>query len=314
MNNQPIKRRRESHSGNHFFTLYQLCARKFEFKYLHRLSPMYQGPALIFGSAFHEAKAVFYNTKSKSKAMFTATNEIIKARTYFEREEDYEKCLYRAPVLIASWIEKFGYSDLDTYNILGVELPIELPIPKTNFKMTMRLDALVQDKDDGYVYVLESKTSGTSINLTEMGVYYGDQATAYLWGAKEAGEKLGYKAKDVLGVLPDISYWHKNAKSEDNISHVRPDIVYRNDEQLLEYQESVAGILTDITQRVNAYEKKLHSPRMLFPRSTYYCNAFFKPCEYADICRHKVARSGRAPHGFKRDRKDYRYYRLTGEV
>ena len=84
-----------------------------------------------------------------------------------------------------------------------------------------------------YIYPFESKTSGTSISLTENGVSHGDQVTTYLWGAKEAVKKLGLDPNDVCGVQPDISYWNTKAKKESNIQHIRPDLVYRSPENLI---------------------------------------------------------------------------------
>jgi len=289
-------RRKGSHTGFHFFNLHQNCARKFFIMHMARIVPAFTAPPLIFGGAFHEGKAVFYTTKSMRKALAYVRKDIALRRKEYEYDDAYEAALYRCPILLEHWIDKHGESDLRVYKIIAVEHEIRMKVPGTEgFIVTMRPDAVVQHKKSGEYYIMETKTSSFSISLTADGVYLGDQATQYTWGVQEK-MKL-----PVSGVIPDIAYWNKNSVKEENISCVRSDIVYRTKHDVDEYKRSVALILNEIAQKAAAFRTGKYEPTDLFPRNTYYCNAYMKPCEFANICRGGITMKGRAPEGFKRE-------------
>lgn len=289
-------RRRESYSGFHFFNLYQNCPRKFFIKYFGRIIPLFTAPPLIFGGAFHEGKAIFYTTKSARKALAFVKKDIIARKNEYEYKDAFETALERCPILLEHWIDKHGESDLSTYKILEVEKEIILKVPGTEgFVITMRPDAVVQHRKSKEIYIMETKTSSFSVDLTVNGVYLGDQATQYWWGVEE---KFGHR---VDAVIPDVAYWNKNAKNESNIACVRGDFVFRTQNDIAEYKRGVANVLNEIAQKASAFKTDSYEPTDLFPRNTYYCNAYMKPCEYAEICRGGISLKGRAPYGFKRD-------------
>jgi hypothetical protein len=52
--------RRESPTGYHFQSTFDRCHREHMFLYLYGLRPRVKPPALVFGSAIHEAEATLY--------------------------------------------------------------------------------------------------------------------------------------------------------------------------------------------------------------------------------------------------------------
>jgi len=292
-----LVRNRESISGFHFFELFLKCPRKFSIKYLARVIPNFTTTALISGYAFHDGKATFYTTKSKKRAINTVESIINARRDEFKDYEQFEHSMERTPYLLRKWIEHYGLSDFKDYKIIDVEKYIEMPIKGSPFKVTMRLDGVVQDRDDGYLWLMETKTSSSSINITKDGLMTGDQITTYLLGMQKA-----YPKHTIAGAIGDIAYLHKNAKHFDNnVQFVREEI-FRTKKDLKEYELSTATILNELNAKVKAFQTGKYHPLSLFPRSTFYCNAFFKRCEYASICRDNIPMKGRLPHGFKRDR------------
>jgi hypothetical protein len=268
---------------------------KFFIRYVLRIEPKKLSPPLITGTAFHEGKAIWYNTRSEKKAVRKVEQEIESRRDDYESEERFDKDLVRFPILLEVWIEKYGYQDLKNFDLLGVEKEIIVPVPGTNnFHTTMRLDLVYREKLNGKLFIHDTKTSSFSKIVTELGLYYGDQATAYLWAAEE---EFGEKPNALIG---DIAYWNKSAKTEDNIDCYRTEWITRTDQQIKEYQESVAFLFNAISQKVAAWKTGNFSKAQLFPRNTFYCNSYAKPCEYADICRTNVEEKSRVPYGFSR--------------
>lgn len=289
--------RSASHSGFHFFNLYQNCPWKFFIKYYLKLVPKRTDEALINGAAFHEGKAVFYTTHSKDRALKKVKSEIKDRKHEYANEELYERSLQRIPVMLDSWIEERGWEDLEDYEILDVEREIHMEIPGTNGKIaTMRIDLIVQDKVDGEILIVDTKTSSSSHKTAYNALIMSDQVTMYWWGAE------AYLGKNVDGFLGDITYWHKSSTDENKILNYRGDVILRSKKDILELQDNVQNVVTEIAQKTEAVRSGMHRPSQVFPRNTYYCFAYFRPCEYAEICRRNAILKGQVPHGFRRDR------------
>ena len=292
------EQRGASPSGFHFYHLYQCCPRKFFIKYLARIEPTHTAAPLISGAAFHEAKAVFYSTHSLKKAVAKCEREIKSRKAEFYDSDRYEFDMLRYPLLLEKWIIKYGFDDLDNMNIHMLEEEISMPVPSTeNFRMTMRADLVFSYKGDKDIYVMDTKTSSHSIGLTQDTLYYGDQATTYIYGVSEKMKR------PVRGLIADIAYWHKNSTSPDKIQCVRGDLIVRTPKQLKEFMLNVSAVFNEISQKVNAFASGKYSEHLLFPRCTYYCMSYNKRCEYSDICRTQLSLKGRTPNGFRRTAK-----------
>ena len=288
-------------SAFHYFNLYQCCPRKFYFKYFKRWIPKHVHPALVQGSAFHEGKATFYTSKARTlesrerQAITKALDVLDESREELENEQTYKDIGYRLPNMLHFWIQEVGRFDLNNYKFLAVEKQLKVPISGTPYEMTVRQDAIGQDKQNGLIYIFETKTSGFSHRLTSEAVFYGDQATAYIWAARKA-LKL-----DVFGVIPDISYWNKNSVDVKNIQNIRGDIVQRSEFALNAFERMTAQILTEINQKAQAY-KKGYDPFILFPRNCYYCLSYSSKCDYAPFCYDDVEKIKTPPSELKLDK------------
>jgi len=297
----PVVKRRESTLGFHYFNLFQCCPRKFYFKYFKRFVPKYINRALIQGSAFHEGKAAFYLSRSKSLktreqvAIQTALKVLEESRGELEDEETYKDIEFRVPNMLHYWIAEMGIADLSNYKVIAVEKQLTVPIQNTPYSMTVRQDAILQDKQNGLIYIFETKTSGFSHRLTSEAVFFGDQATAYIWAARKG---LGL---DIFGVVPDITYWNKNSTALTNIQNIRGDIVTRSEYALESFEKMTAQILTEINQKAQAY-KAGYDPWILFPRNCYYCLSYSVKCDYSGICYENCEKMKRPPVELKIDR------------
>ncbi len=278
-----------SSSGFHFFQLYQCCPRKFYFKYVVGLDTKWTPPALVYGAAFHEAKAEFYRTGNMQDGRNAGIAFIEANKENYQEPEAYEKDLYRLPILYRTWVVKWGLNDLIKYDVVTVEQEFEVVLPN-GFKYTGRPDTILQDKVTKEYFIMETKTSGFSKDLTMDTVYYGDQVTSY-YVLSKAGLDI-----EAAGVICDVAYWNKNAKYEDNIDCLRSDPITRTREEIDDFVDGVAQLFSELSQKIAALET--HKPEALFQRNTYYCMSYGKPCEFVDICRTRVRPQDPAPFGF----------------
>ena len=290
-----IVRRSESSSGFHFLNLFQCCQRKFYLRYHLLIRPVYTHPALIFGSAFHEGKATFYSEKSESKALAIALQVLKGSKKELEHPEDLKEMEFRLTNMLHFWIAEHGLNDLRQYKVLAIEKELKVPIAHTQYIMTMRPDTILQDKLTKLIYIMETKTSSFSHRVTNEAVLYGDQATAYLWGVRKQTKLMPY------GVVPDISFWSKQAKTVDGIKNIRGDIAIRSDYALEQFEKGVSQILSEINQKALAYHRG-RDPWLLFPRNSHYCLSYSTPCEFASICYEDCELMKKLPSKFKRSK------------
>jgi len=289
---------RESPSGFHFLDLYNNCQRKFFFKYVLGLKQKRVSEPLLFGSAFHEGKATFYQTADRDEALATVdrfTKSYVE-KDLFENEEQQERVRHRTPILLDHWIDTYGNNDLKNYDIVAVESQLNVSVEGTNgFTFTARPDLIVFDKLDESYWGVDTKTSTFSRTATDLNFSNGDQVTAYWWAIE--------KSMDIHleGYIADIAYWNKKSKGEYNIDLYRSDPVWRSERDIREFENELAGIMNEVSQKTMALETGEYAVSDLFRRNTHYCGAFFRPCEFIDICRGPIPEY--APSGFEIDER-----------
>lgn len=279
------KRRRESSAGFHFINLYQCCRRKFYFRYLKRLKSKITAQPLVLGGAYHEGKSIFYKTKSETKALAAALAVVEEAKKELESKEVYREIVFRVSNLLKKWVTEIGSYDLKVFKILANEEEFKVPVANTDVFVTLRPDQIIKSKVDKTIYILETKTTSFSSLVTEKAVYYGDQATMYLWGVAKATKWKPY------AVLPDIAFWSKNTSNVDRITLTRGELITRPEHFIEAFEKGLSQTITEINQLVTAY-KEGYDPEVLFPRNTHYCLSFSTVCQFAGICMEDCERKG----------------------
>jgi hypothetical protein len=282
-------RRSGSEAGWHFINLFQDCKMKFYIRHVLKYIPLTTGGPLVFGGTFHEAKAVFYKTGNLKKSLSYFMKELRSRQDEIE-ERLFEQYYNQGPIMLQTWIHRFGFSDLENYKIIAVEEEIRPRLPN-GFYMTMRPDAILKSRD-GNIYIMETKTTFSNPSLVTQGVVLGDQATAYIYGVQQV-----YKIRP-YGIIPDIIGWSLGSQHIDKIVAFRGEIVTRSDRLLEELESSMTSELLDISTRVASIKK--HPISELFPRNTSYCMFYNHRCEYADVCRSDLSE---CPAGFKIEKK-----------
>jgi hypothetical protein len=281
-----------SPSGNHYVNLFQSCPRKFYLRYVRGWKPNKSSSPLLNGSAFHYAKAVFYSTHSRIEAQKALARYFVAMRKEYESDDELSLARTRLPAMISAWIEKFGERDFIRYKFLEIETEHKVAL-FGGFSFTLRLDALVRDRE-GNLLILETKTSSWRPELTEVDLFNGDQASAYITCVSEL-----HKVKpNHIYLLPDICSWPKNSLKVSQINCYRGELVQRDPNAIEEWKIGVSNELAELSQKVSAL--KTHSEYALFRRRTQECTSFGRPCEYLSVCRQRFE-EGHVPYGFRKD-------------
>lgn len=194
--------------------------------------------------------------------------------------------------MLSSWIAEYGMSDLKNLSIIDVEKDIKIPFPgRPNWRFTMRLDMIAEDHFQNLL-IYETKTSSWSATSTLIGVQNGDQATAY-WG----GAEKHYRRR-VTAVVPDITFFSQSTKNASSVKNIRGDYVYREPEHIAFFYRSMTQVASEISQKMAAVHKG--ADPAIFPRHDYYCQAYNRKCEFADICRTNLTGKSKVPAGFRK--------------
>ncbi len=274
------------------------------YRYILRWRPRHLASPLALGSAFHEAKAAWYTGANYKDSLNTGYFVLDELKPELDNLETFNNLTFRLEGLFSGWASEFGELDRKEYTVIAVEKELRVPIDGTDFIMTMRPDAVLRSKYTGLVFIMETKTSGFSHRITGEAVYYGDQATSYLWGVKKI---MGVEP---YAVQPDIAYWNKQSVDPNNRKFIRPDLVFRSEERIKEFEASMAQLFNEVTQKAQAV-KEGYDPRILFPRNSHYCLSFSTPCEYAEICGTRHSR--RCPSFLEKDTTTRKLGRLVAD-
>lgn len=265
-------------AGVHYATLYEACQRKFHMKFNLGVDERCVDKALIFGSAIHEAKAVFYQTGDSDQSIARGIQECDDRKDEFYSPDEWEFSRGRVAPLMRKWFTTFGYNDLEKYNILAVEEEIRLPVPFTpGFIHTQRHDAVLEDRQTGNVYTFDTKTASSSLDFTLNSTRMSDQVTSYNWGGTEIFGKM-YK-----GFIIDVQYWSSRSANPGTIKCARSEPITRSAHELRVFQAQIGGLFNEIQAKERALALGTPAP-FLYRRNSYYCMAFFRKCSYADVC------------------------------
>jgi len=265
-------------AGVHYASLYDACQRKFHMKYNLGIEEKWVDKALIFGSAIHEAKAVWYETGSEEKADNRGIQEIEDRVDEFYSHEEANFCHERVRPLMKAWYQSYGYRDLEKYKILGVEQEVRLPVPFTpGYVHTQRHDAIMEDRESGAVYTFDTKTASSSLDFTLNSVRLSDQVTSYNWGGMEVFGKR-YK-----GFIIDVQYWSTRSSNPHTIKCQRSEPILKTEHEIKMFQANIGGLFNEIQAKERALALGTPSP-FLYRKNTFYCMSFFRKCAYADVC------------------------------
>jgi hypothetical protein len=273
--------------GYHYISEYRNCPRKWYLHYVCNLAPRWEAATLALGTAFHAGKAAFYKEESQkcAEAAYTESIQLALDTTQEYPDKLRDELQPKGFSMLGHWIADFGLTDLATLDILAIEEEWVVRLMDI-MEVTVRIDAVAKGKQNSELMVLETKTTGFSVQSAIDTVVHTDQATMYTLAVQQ---HLYAQFQNFVGVQPDIAYYRGNV-----IDLQRPALVYRNLTDLARFRMGLLGRYFELGQKLDALDKG-YPEELLFDRCGEWCAQF--KCPYAPICRAKV-RKGDEFEGF----------------
>jgi hypothetical protein len=268
-----MKERRESPSGWHFYSLYRGCPRKWYLKYIQGLKYRFTPKALIFGGIMHDSLEEYYKKDySIAKALEKFHGEINSRKKEYEKEDDFKKDLEEGPQILSYYDKKYREIDRRNWKILELEKQHTIKFgPDNAFKLTVRCDRVVEDKELKKIYPVEVKTTRYSIPGMFKNTEMDDQVTSYIWALQKVHPEW-----KVDSCLIDVLY-----KRQSVIDCQRPGFATRGKAELLLFEMELLGTILEVSQKVKTLGEIPHP--FLFPCNRDHCQKF--GCEMDKICR-----------------------------
>jgi hypothetical protein len=268
---------RESPRGRSMLSLANACPREWAWKYIRGFKQDDTPEHLTYGSIIHEAQAVFYtegHTNALMKiAEMTGTNE-----------ELHAKCMRG----FDEWFEVLGKDDLLYREVIAVEEEREITL-YNGFKMTVRWDRVLRDRDSNEVFINDTKTTGWSLEGTLNNYMVHDQPKLYILAAQNE------PWRDALaGWRTDGIYQKGNT-----CKVMRSALVMPTPEELEDIKISYTALTDDLRYRMEEANNG-GDLRALFPKNPANCLRYYKICPHYEHC-HRVADNTFHPEGFSID-------------
>ena len=270
---------RESPRGRSQLSLYTACNRKWAFKYLRgwRVPEELYSP-LHFGSVVHECQGAFYSAK---------TNHLRAARKRLDElcpptggTENMEIFRDKVDKTLGKWYTQIGEQDLQDFNILMVEEELPLTLPN-GYQMTVRVDRVMENREDGEIFVDDTKTTGSSLDKAIGQYMMHDQPRLYILAIRENKPEW---TEHFTGWRTTGIFCRKAPRSPGgyNIQMRRSPPVSFTEDQLNDTLLSYAGIVDDIEGKLQYVGTEPLAS--LFPANYSNCNSYGRICEYFDMC------------------------------
>jgi len=284
--------------------LYMLCPRKFFYRYMLGWSNEGNSIHLVFGDAWHQALAAFYEGKSVDECY--TKYFLPRFREEFPPDMDLQvgaKSPDRAKEGLEAYAQRYRH---DEFKVVAVEVAGSVPVsPDTN--MQFRLDLVVQDAQNRYM-IVEHKTSGTyRKDLWENQWVLSNQVNLYLHALKAY-----YHDSEVYGAIVNGTFFYKT-KIEFLRTPVRPP------------NKHVRAWLWDLNYWITALKEEraflnaatsADDVLTCFPRNPGACTQF-STCEFHDMCvawQNPLAELHRKPDEIQVKWWDPRDYEKTARV
>jgi hypothetical protein len=249
-------------------------------KYILGIEPKAVGKALLFGTAWHKAIEVYYDTNGDAvQSLRAGIKSLEDAETKFQYSDDYNEAVSKLGVMFAYWLENIGPQILREYSVISTEQTLEMTL-SNGLKFSGRLDEILERKSDYAIFVGEHKSTSYSLGVMEKSVDESDQVTGYEVLVKE---NLPSMAGRFTGTLLDTTYSRNGKTVEGRVIEV-----HRTQLDCSRFIIELNGITTEIAQKAAAFVGGTHEA-LLFPRNGSHCSQW--PCPYEAICRQRVTRS-----------------------
>lgn len=185
---------------------FRRCAREHHFAYELGYRSAHEEEALHFGDLIHKGLEAWWNAHRRGDGgRALAEAEALEAIDG-QAADDFLHA--RAAVMLQGYDARWA-PEMEHYEVLAVEDEFRAPLrnpatgaPSRTFDLGGKLDAVVRDRRDGLVKLVEHKTSSDDITLGSdywKRLQLDPQVSTYFAGARSLGFEIGECIYDVLG-------------------------------------------------------------------------------------------------------------------
>lgn len=266
--------------SNSSATVARSCWKKFEWMYIHNLSPITQPIGMQLGKILHQAFDMYYNDFDEQEVedyIVLQCDELIKEADPY-KQEDFQIAKY---IALGAW-NYFPKEWRDEYDEVQSEIKFHIPLTK-DVDFCGIIDGLV--KKDGKWFIRELKSTGLSFPQFERKANISPQVTGYVYALR----KMGIEVKGIMYDFIKKPLLRKNIN--DTVDTYCARIVqdyakrpqfyfhrhftYRSDMDIKLYEQDLKQLAEDITDRIKS--KK-------FYRNPNNCLNYNTECPYKKVC------------------------------
>lgn len=281
--------------GFHFINCFQNCPRQWYFRYYCKLVPDFTKKNLLFGSAIHATKEIFYKMQGfcgRTDLVDIFQTQITNLQPKYQFAEDFEKDMLDGSTMIGHWFDEYGKNDFDTWKFIASEEELSFPLfPGDDEGCTVRPDLIMQNKQTGNYAIFETKTTRFSLPAMLGSTKRSDQLIFQQCGFAE-----NYGLDNFLGIIVDVMYKNRSVVKCERSAPILFSVG--------ECSDVVAGIRT-VWRQMQEGRKAVERDgsrggvAAAFPRNRSACSQY--KCDYQDICAHAMLPGDLAP-GFHKEK------------
>lgn len=268
------------------FSCHSICPKRWDFRYLQKLSPRKRSVHLDFGSAIHHGLEAFYKRENVSEAVDTyiASTRERAERLGIPLAENTEMMLEMVHHYMGAYAKVYE-GDFDLFNIMTVEPVFEVKHPGAEWlKIGGKFDLLVCEKQTGNFLCWENKTVTTwdeDINRLMLDF----QISTYAWALSRM---LSIDCVEfVYNIIkkPSIRQ-RKNETESEYMARLASDLLDRKDfyfkrDRVLRSKREIELIEKDLLRHAIAIKTMHDDPSLVYRSPGEHCT---RMCSYKEIC------------------------------
>lgn len=267
-----VQELRETLGGGSFLKKFFQCERSFYYRYIEGLMPMKTAEALIYGSAFHETAAKFWEGKSLDEcidhgiAVLDETGKLLEENKLNLLKLKLNCSFPELHTVLLDLQNDYEYIEHEATAIVHL----------LTGDLAFKPDIVLRHKRTGKIEIFDYKTTGSNIGAQVDGCYYSRQPRLYSYGIKLKYELDYYPIWNTIEI-----YARKVARKDEFSVNIQISPITMN--------------VLNITDVITAYTKLLGNLRETYKgyKESGNIGCFAKlgecdKCSFKDICLERV--------------------------
>lgn len=266
------------------------CNRKYQYRYLQKISPVTVSDALTFGSEMHNVLEKIFNFV-RDFPPFAWEDETFLLKIVDDEIEagnlsDIDKAKLKG--LAYGYINKYFYADIKQYEVIDIEKEFCLRLPNGQ-TFVGKADGILRERETGKYYILEHKTAANVDDSYKLQKTIDSQTLQYAI-AFERLNPFAIDGFEISGAIHDIITKQKirlkkGETESDFCQRLIDDVTDDNFMRIVvefsvQDKEEAFRELTTISETIShAVEQNV-----LMCKSTFNCLGKYGCCDYLPLC------------------------------